>query len=954
MTVTQVRQALGSWNITLKPTTPRELLDALTFYGHVAILDGRVNVPAYGDGLLPVARYVGVYRERSVVVDNRSSGQGYYRLGGVGMALWLGDETGGDLYEDAVELSNATFANAIRALLPPGGAVTEGTLHSVPGTYTGRHQFQTPRTAITYVCETFGAEWRVNNDATLDAGTVEDLYGSEPTAVLVSRGHGRDLGLVGYQGRIDSSEDVEGWTSRVVLLAEGAGLSIVTGTANVDANPYRDLHGNPVRMTRLVSESATVPVNATTRAHLALSEANAPRRSLRLSTSDYVLQGDLVVGGWVWVYSPDSGLVGGEEITFRGQRIHPVRMRCSEVTWPVVEGMTVAYRAPDGTWWDLTDHVQWESGDTTVTVGEMPRSLTGAGVEPVGTRPAVDTTIPGVPQWVTPFESQHYLDSSGQTRSRVLLRWNAPLNTDGSTILDGDHYEIRYRVDTDVLYPQTWAALANRTWNQLQTWNRPIAPTTTSWQTVYVPWGESTCMLQDLTNGVGYDVQIRLVDSSGNAGAWSPEFTFVTNADSLPPSTPAPPQVAGSRIALQVTHELRRASGGFLESDLDHLEIHVDYEPHFVPSEATLKGKVRANAGMMQAQVPAVITVPVEETSTRYVRVVAVDEAGNKSLPSAAAAATALLIDDAHISDLTVSKVTAGTISSDWLIGASIRTAVNGARVELNSSGLQAYNAGGMRTVDIRASDGSVSIIGQLSSGTSGDRIVINPSGTSVPLVRFYPTTGSNFAAIHSSARDNEPSEVELFITASRNAENTARSQLSVKSGTIYAYVMDQNLGNNRGGTLDLNEDTSAGVYTVQLANRTGNRALNGAVFRGGRSSAEVGFRNGTSNDNYFVFSGDATTYHIGEWDDFVNRDANQGLFTGSVSNLTSNGDSASISYGTTKSSMMLPIVAIRDNPSVANTRGFAVTANSTSSFTVQLSGPADGVWAIYFWAFRI
>ena len=48
------------------------------------------------------------------------------------------------------------------------------------------------------------------------------------------------------------------------------------------------------------------------------------------------------------------------------------------------------------------------------------------------------------------------------------------------------------------------------------------------------------------------------------------------------------------------------------------------------------------------------------------------------------------------------------------------------------------------------------------------------------------------------------------------------------------------------------------------------------------------------------------------------------------------------------------PIVASRDAPSGANTRGFVGSAADTAGFTVQLSGAADGAWSSYFWCFRI
>src|SRR5690349_19697951 len=152
---------------------------------------------------------------------------------------------------------------------------------------------------------------------------------------------------------------------------------------------------------------------------------------------------------------------------------------------------------------------------------------------------------------------------------------------------------------------------------------------------------------------------------------------------------------------------------------------------------------------MIQAQIPVVYTVQVEEVSARYVRVVAVDKTGNKSGPSDAATATALLIDDAHISDLTVSKVTAGTIHADFIVGARIKTADTGARVELNSGGIGAWNAAGQQTVAIAGADGSVSIIGQLRSGTSGKRIEINPTSTLLPEIRWYANTGTDYGYIN-------------------------------------------------------------------------------------------------------------------------------------------------------------------------------------------------------------
>lgn len=749
MTVNQILMSLGEWNITFSTNMPRDTLDAIDYFGHVAVLSGRMDPRQYGDSLLTAARYVGVLRLRDV----EDSG---IKLSGASMVLWLGDQDDkGAVIETAIDLEGVTFPAAVRALLP--AAVTEGTLHSVPGTYTQRHQWQTPKAAIEYALSTFGnggtgasaVEYRVNGDATLDAGYVADLYVTTPTCIITpSSAAGYDLAMRGIAGTFGVSRDAQDYTTRVVLMGEGSGITIVTGTADIGTNPYADLHGNPVRMTRIISESDTPASSASSRAQLQLAQFTGTNDQVTLSTSEYDITGlnggpgTFAAGDMVYVWDPDAGLVDtANEVTFGGQRINPIMLRVMETTWPVVEGMTVAYRAKNGTWTDLTDYVVWETGATSVKVGAANRQLVGSGFEPVSFRPAVDTSIPGQPTLVTPFSTQAYLDNRGFTRAKMIVGWSAPLNTDGSTILDGDHYEIRYAVDAHVIYPATWSQVSQIRWEDMQTWAQPFASPTGQWQTQYAPWGDSSVLLQDLSPGVGYDVQIRAVDTSGNVSAWSGTVTAVAQGDNIPPSTPDAPTVAASRIAVQVTHDLGHASGGTynLENDLDHLDIHVSTEPTFTPDETTRVGRLKATGGMIAAQLPAVGTFTLESTDSAWVKVVAVDIAGNASNASTAASATALLIDDAHISDLTVSKITAGVIAADWIVGARIKTADSGARVELSSAGLLAFNAAGNQTVSVSAGDGSVSIVGHLATGTSSNRIELAPPG----LLQFITPVGT-------------------------------------------------------------------------------------------------------------------------------------------------------------------------------------------------------------------
>jgi hypothetical protein len=800
MSVKEVLQAPGSWEVGLSEATPRDVLDAIHFFGHVAIVPGRLDPAQYGDSLLTAARYVGVVRSKEISGGRGSvsqDGLNSYRISGAGMAIWLGDEDGkGAVYEAPVTLSAQTFANSIRALLPGSGAVTEGTLHTVAGTYTGTHRYEDPRTAITYVCGIFTTdrdnpvEWRVNGDGTLDAGKVSDLYVSVPKCVVASLASGYDMDLTSLGGDFETQRDVEDFTTRVVLLAEGEGESIATGDADIAANPYLDIHGNPVQMTRLVSESDTSTGNADARAQLQLNRFTSPREALTLSAADYDIRGSFEVGDYVYAYDPDSGLVDlDNEITFRGQRINPVAIRVSETSWPVTEGHTVAFRSQDGTWYDLTDFVEFESpGSTSITVGGISRTLTSSSGQPVGSRPSVDTSVPGAPPLNTPFSTSNYADAQGRTRSRIIGQWDQPLNTDGSTVIDGDHYEVRWRTSGGTAY-----------------------------QTGYVAWGIEQFAIEGLEPGVSYAISVRAVDVNGNRGAWSADETTVAQGDVTPPSTPAAPTVAGSALNIQVVHTLGKASGGTynLENDLAALEVHVGTTSSFTASSATLKGTVTANAGMLTNNVAAVGTFPVPDSTTRYVRVIAVDRSGNKSPASASAAVTALLIDTANIADaaitnakvssLSASKLTAGTISSqEIVIAGGSAGIIRSDNYTSGSTGWQISGDGKIVARNFRT--------GQGGSGAPGIAVGDAPapedgSAPATAFMWFYTGDSSeqrggyiNVSAAPTGAANRRASmtlrsprftsstngsAVINLLSANQDASGTARIQFQTSDGTV-------------------------------------------------------------------------------------------------------------------------------------------------------------------------
>lgn len=912
MTVTEVKQSLGSWEVRLSENTPRHILNALTYFGHVAIIPSEVDPAQYGDNMLTKARYVGVLRER----DKRNE----LIIRGSGLAFWLGDEDDkGDVFENPVDLVSATFADSVNALLPLGGSIVAGTIYSVPGTYTGKHVWQTPRKALTYVTDTFGAEFRIRGDGTLDAGLVSDLYVTEPRALLLSKDYGTDLFQKALPGQMQLVSHQSDLTTRVVLLAEGEGDSISTGDADAPATIYKDLRGNPLKATRMISESETSAGNADVRAQLQLNRFVGVARSVNLSTRSLEVFGEFVVGDYINIYDPANGFYDEErELYWKGQPINPLALRCVEMTWPIQPGWTVAFRDINGNWIDLSPYYAGETGETQIIVGTLSRSLGSLGSEPPGIRPnlpnpgGADSTVPRPPVF-TGFSVGSYQGTDPtDVKAAIRAQWSTPLNTDGSTVVDGDHYELRYRVNATIGYEVTWDTLMgygltladtfgdragitngwddpefggawvvqegstshysvddgegfieltddnqphviaapvradsngrfkftvdfmptgaqftmgaairytdanNRilacvqfatdgavttrifenqggvfdeigvnlviddlehvagtaywlayncydnqvmvkgwrdgddepdwhqtatttvpatdelggvyamfqtgntnaypqtipvdylsfndrnpanaySWDDLGSWDALLSEPVEAdprWYSVVAGWDDNAFTLQELTPGVQYEIQIRAVDAASppNRSAWSPSTMVTTTGDLFAPSTPAAPLVAASRIAIQVVHTLGRSSGGEfnLEPDLAHLEVHVGGSDSFLPESSTKVGELIANGGMVLSEIAAVGTFQIEQIDEVYVKVVAVDRSGNKSGASEASTATAELIDNAHISDLSVSKLTAGTISTQILLAGSIEVG-DGGNVDVTDGAFRVF-----------------------------------------------------------------------------------------------------------------------------------------------------------------------------------------------------------------------------------------------------------------------
>lgn len=731
MTVTEQLGSLGSWSVTLSDDTPRAVTDQLGFFGHIGIWSGRVDVDQASDAaLLAAARYVGVLREKPT---------GRTSLEGAGLLFWLGDEDGkGAVLEQPVTFTAASLTACVARLLPP--AVTLGTVHDPGGTYTGTHQWQTPRAVLDTITAFFGVEYRVNPTGTVDVGTPAQLYpaGSQ-AAVISARDAGRDFNLASLGADFQTDTAVIDYTSRVVLLGQqtdsaGNSTPFVEATADALLFPYKDLRGNPVHITRAVSDQGQTDASAPAAAQLQLNQYNRTKTALTVTTSDYDMSGQPLVGQMAYVFDPDNGLVDpATQLDFRGELIYPQLIRISGLQWPLTSGMTVAFRTQDGTWIDLTRWVLWESQAEQVTVGDLPRTLTSGG-NPVlsQTQAAPDASVPSAPTGLQ-LTTTSYESSIGQSTATVTASWTAPaLNADGSVVTDLSHYLVQYR----------WHGRA-------PLWTTLIAPT-------------ASIDIPGLSVGLVYDVQVAAVDTTGHTSAYTPVAQITAAPDQTAPNPPSDPVVSSYLGQLRIAWDGKTSTGSAMPPDFAIVEVHVSASSGFTPvagpGSTTLVDQL-STAGVSYATAPY--------GSPRYVKLVAVDNSGNRSAPSNQVAGSTVQAGDGDIAALSVGKLTAGTMSADVVVSGRFATALTGGRVEMNALGFQKFASDGVTKL-ISLTGAEALLTGTYKTALTGRRMEIGSAGTTGE-VDFYAPDGTK-SLLRAFTESNGIESIQFGVPITANA----------------------------------------------------------------------------------------------------------------------------------------------------------------------------------------
>jgi hypothetical protein len=791
VTVTEVLNGLGSWSVGFSDALPDEIAQALQFFGHVAIVDGTVNVDLTGDALLTSARYVGVLKSRDLATGRT--------IGGDSMEQWLGDEDDkGAVFETAIVKTNGTLGQWLASILP--AAVHLGIVHDPGGTWSGKVQWVSPRKALQTVCDAFGVTYRVNGNGTVDVGTAAQLYRTVPRTndvdpIIVRAGAGVDLDVAALGGTPDVADDARDFSDRIVLVGQTQDDgTFAVGSQSMTGNPYVDLFGNAVRRTRLISETGTETGSVAARAQLALNRFARIVRSLTITSDDYLITGDVRVGDTVWIYDPDAGIFSASnEITFRGEVLHPDKIGVTGLTWPVVEGMTVAYRAPGGTWYDLTPFVTYETGTLEITVGDLPRSLTSASSNPVVDRQdsAPDTVAPNAPTGLA-LSSTSFLNSKGGNSATISASWTAPaLNVDGSVFADFAYYVVLYRVHARPQWQITYSSLT----------------------TVDIPAVIDT----------DYDVQVAAVDKDGNTGAFSPVVAIHTSVDTTAPNAPADPAVGSYLGQLRITYAGTDNLGQPMPADAQRIDVEV----------ASVVGGPFTVVSQLDPRVPGKAYVDAPYGSTRYVRLRAYDNAQNGSAYSAVISGATVQAGDGDIASMNVGKLIAGTIGVDVVIATRLTTALTGQRAEHNAAGFQVWNATGTKVVDL---NGSANLLtGTLQTDLAGARrIVIGAAGLAGEIDFYAPDGTQALIRAYTESTGLEAMQFGVKVTTTSDAfwnrinyNNDHNGWSNYRSNRHDFYIGGPN---GAGGA-----DTTAwaGQFTINHTSNFGTTATNRLLING-------------------------------------------------------------------------------------------------------------------------
>lgn len=339
-------------------------------------------------------------------------------------------------------------------------------------------------------------------------------------------------------------------------------------------------------------------------------------------------------------------------------------------------------------------------------------------------------------------------------------------------------------------------------------------------------------------------------------------------------------------------------------------------------------------------------------TGTIWVDAVEVRKQIDTLLIAQAAITTAqiadLAVNNAKISDLSVGKLTAGTLSADIVIGARIKTADTGARVELNSGGIGAWDETNRQTVDIDGTTGAVTVIGTLKSGITGKRVEINPGSTYLPEFRFYPNQGSNYSFINAVPIGSvDSAEVGLGMNSGQYTANgiTTESRILLSSGGASLELVDTDLQGQNGPGIYVSSDN---WISMDLTNHDGS---SGGLVYVDETQAQIGTNTGDNNAARMWVTNNGKIIFTGEMSYFT--DAQSAMLMGHLDGTDGPVNGVICTWGFTLGSIAYPVVTPYDDEGSSYT--CICVARSTTGWSVHYGGNSTGAgYGVHYWSWRV
>jgi len=303
-------------------------------------------------------------------------------LHGAGMLWWLGDADGiGDGIAYAGEVPKTWGAWLTKIVLDD---ITNGLTFDTytgtaptttwPDTGTAPLPYNTREMIEELVSALAIPGYRVTPDGHFQHG---DIFRTTPNVILRPDDSGRDIFYRSFAvADWGVEKDFERWANYVRNIGDGASGAFPASFASELKVSFDG--AKEVRRKYTITSDATTTVDCNNLAAAEYARRQPVRTLVSVSVEGFNVRQAIEPGDNVYAWSLHDRLVDvTNQITTRGETIHPTILRCFGMESPIQEGQGVQYlpNDPDAPWIDLTPYIRWESGPTRLDVGSPRRSV---------------------------------------------------------------------------------------------------------------------------------------------------------------------------------------------------------------------------------------------------------------------------------------------------------------------------------------------------------------------------------------------------------------------------------------------------------------------------------------------------------------------------------------------------------------------------------------------------